>query len=110
LLISIETLNRSGIPYIVIHLPFYPEVNAGEEYMWPIMAEIGREIGRLTGQPMHRLLDYITLPISNPERMNSSHDNMHPSTWGMQMYVEAVTKIVLRGEVKSKRPPTGGKH
>jgi lysophospholipase L1-like esterase len=110
LLTSIETLNRSGIPYIVIHLPFYPEVSAGEEYMSPIMAEIGREISRLTGRPMHGLLDYITLPIGNPERMNSSKDNMHPSTWGMQMYAKAVTKIVVTGEVNSNRPPTAGKH
>jgi hypothetical protein len=94
----------------VIHLPFYPEVSAGEEYMSPIMAEIGREISRLTGRPMHELLDYITLPIGNPERMNSSKDNMHPSTWGMQMYAKAVTKIVVTGEVNSNRPPTAGKH
>jgi hypothetical protein len=28
--------------------------------------------------------------------MNHSPDNLHPSTWGMQMYADAVGKIVLK--------------
>jgi hypothetical protein len=108
LLKSIETLNRSGIPYILIHLPFYPEVSTGEEYMWPVMAEIGREISRLTGQRMHGLLDYIPLPVTNPERINRSRDNMHPSTWGMQMYAEAVSKIVLKGGLTTNGARSAG--
>ena len=67
----------------------------------PLMAQIGREISRLTGQPMHGLLDYIRLPVPNPERMNHSADNMHPSTWGMQMYADAVSKIILKSGIKS---------
>jgi lysophospholipase L1-like esterase len=93
---TIRALSDSGTPYILVHLPFYPEVKSGNEYSIPLAQQIEREISRLTGKPVHRLLDYIPLPVTNPERMNHSPDNLHPSTWGMQMYADAVGKIVLK--------------
>jgi len=48
---------------------------------------------------MHGLLDYIPGPVPNPERMNHSPENMHPSTWGMQMYANAVSEIVLKNGI-----------
>ena len=96
LIAAIKTLESAGIPYILVHLPFYPEVKSGEEYSVPAATEIAREIGRLSGRRVHGLLDYIPRPISNPERMNHSPENLHPSTWGMQMYADAVGKIVFK--------------
>jgi lysophospholipase L1-like esterase len=99
LIAAIATLNQTAIPYVLIHLPFYPEVKSGQEFSVPIMAQIARQIGRMTGRPMQGLLDYIPHPVPNPERMNHSPENMHPSTWGMQMYADAVSEIVLKNGI-----------
>jgi lysophospholipase L1-like esterase len=99
LIAAIATLNQTGIPYVLIHLPFYPEVKSGQEYWWPNLALIAQQIGRMTGRSMHSWLDYFPHPLPNPERMNHSPDNMHPSPWGMQMYANAVSEIVLKSGI-----------
>jgi hypothetical protein len=104
---AIKTLRDSGIPYILVHLPFYPEVKSGEEYSVPLAAQIAREIGRLTDRPVHGLLDYIPHPVLDPERMNHSPENLHPSTWGMQMYADAVAKVVLKNGPNLHAAQTG---
>jgi len=109
LLSSIETLNRSGVPYILIHLPSYREISTGEEYELPVMAKIAQETSRLTGQPVRGLLDYMPLPITNRERMTHSVEDLHPSALGMQMYAEAVANIVLGGGFKTEASRPVGK-
>ena len=99
LIAAIATLNQTAIPYILIHLPFYPEVKSGQEYWWPSLAQIAGQIGRMTGRPMYGWLDHFPHPVPNPERMNHSAENMHPSTWGMQMYANAVSEIVLKNGI-----------
>jgi hypothetical protein len=52
-------------------------------------------MARITGLPVHGLTEKIGL-IDRPERMNSSPDNMHPSTFGMDLYADAVSKVILK--------------
>jgi hypothetical protein len=103
LIAAIATLEQSGVPYLLVHLPFYPEVKTGEEYSSPMAARVAQEIGHLSKRPVHALLKHIQLPIPDPERMNHSAENMHPSTWGMQMYAAAVSAIILKSGIGDHR-------
>jgi hypothetical protein len=67
---AIETLKQTCIPYIVIHLPVAPELKSNKEYWDPAVEEIAQELSRLTGgKPVYGLLDYMPLPVENPERI-----------------------------------------
>ncbi|MFZ5867686.1 MAG: hypothetical protein ACOYXY_17510 [Thermodesulfobacteriota bacterium] len=95
-----ETL---GIPYILVHLPFYPEVVADKEYIMDKKEEgLLESLERLTGHKVYGLLDFVKRPVEKPERMNVNPDNYHPSRWGMQFYATAVADLLIsKGYVAS---------
>jgi hypothetical protein len=104
---DIKSISQTGIPYILVHLPYYPEVQSQKKYFTPpdertgrIAEQIALEIRRLTKHPIYEGLGYMPLPIDHPEKMNVSSENMHPSAWGMQLYANAVTRIVLESDAK----------
>ncbi|PWT86747.1 MAG: hypothetical protein C5B56_11935 [Proteobacteria bacterium] len=103
LMASVKALDQSGIPYIIVHLPYAAEVAAGSEYIFPSALDIVREVERLTRHPALGLLEHIGLPVSNPERMSFSAEDTHPSTWGMQLYADAVAKIVMENGFEGRR-------
>jgi hypothetical protein len=93
---SINAIKQTGIPYLVVHLPLLPEVKAEKEYSDPAVGEIVQEVGHLTGQPVYGLLDYMPLPMEHPERMTVTNTDLHPSKFGMLLYANAATNLVLK--------------
>jgi lysophospholipase L1-like esterase len=92
---DLADIRESGVPMLLVHLPYSMEVSAGTEFSDKQSKEIANGLTRMTGQPVHGLVSKIG-PIDRPERMNSSPDNMHPSTFGMDLYAEAVSKVILK--------------
>jgi hypothetical protein len=99
---DLADIRESGVPILLVHLPYSMEVSAGTEFSDKQSKEIANGLTRMTGQPVHGLVSKIG-PIDRPERMNSSPDNMHPSTFGMDLYAEAVSKVVLESGLFSQR-------
>jgi len=92
---DIKTIRKSGVPLLLVHLPYSFEVSSGVEFSNKKSEHIATELSRITGQPMYGLIDRIG-HIDQPGRMNSSLSNMHPSAFGINLYAEAVSNIILQ--------------
>ena len=80
------------MPLLLVHLPQSIKVAAGSEYSDQKSKSIVEVVSRITGHSVHGLIEKIG-SIDRPERMNST--DMHPSTFGMDLYADAVAKVVL---------------
>jgi hypothetical protein len=96
---SIKTLQQTGIPYLVVHLPVLPEVKAEKEYSDLAVEGITREVARLTGKPVYGLLDYMHLPVENADRMTVNDTDLHASRFGMILYSDAVINLISKTRV-----------
>ena len=92
---DIKTILESGTPLLLVHLPYSLEVSAGVEFVDKKSEQFAKEVSRIAGQPVHGLIDRIG-PIDRPDRMNNSSSDRHPSAFGMDLYAEAVSNIVLQ--------------
>jgi hypothetical protein len=96
---NVRWLKEKGVPYVVVHLPIYPEVQAGKEFiMYGQQQRLLESLTALTGHKVYRLLDYVAMPLERPERMNVAPENYHPSRWGMEFYARTVTELLLRND------------
>jgi hypothetical protein len=92
---AIRAIHASHIPTLLVHLPVSTEVAAGKEFSMVEAETRAESFHQLSGMPTYGLLKYIG-PIDRPERMNSSPVNMHPSEFGMELYANAVSEIILQ--------------
>lgn len=91
---------------LLFHMAFYPEVIAREEYILNFREErLLNSLLDITGMPVIETLANVTLPLENPERMNSSPDNFHPSLWGMEFYADVFIKGLVKQGLISPAPP-----
>ena len=95
---AINTIRISHVPILLVHLPVSAEVAAGKEFLIPEARSRAEELQRLIGQPVNGLLKYIG-PIEHPERMNSSPGSTHPSHFGMDLYANTVSEIILNEDL-----------
>jgi hypothetical protein len=97
---AVASVRESGVPTILYHMAFYPEVKAGEEY---IVTEregnLLKSLYDITDFPVVETLDHVDLPVESPERMNASPNNYHPSRWGMDFYTDALLHALLEERV-----------
>lgn len=94
---ALETVKGYGVNWRLVHLAFYPEVRAGREYeLFTQRAELLASLESLAGHQALGTLAHVDLPVENPERMNMTEENFHPSLWGMEFYGEAVAEMVIR--------------
>jgi hypothetical protein len=108
---NVRWMKANGIPYLLVHLPIYPEVQANKEFiMYRQQRRLLQSLTALTGQEIYRLLDYVEMPIEQPERMNVTPDNYHPSRWAMEFYAHAITELLLRnGSLTFKPKPAAAR-
>jgi hypothetical protein len=95
---AVSTVAGTGIPYLLIHLPYYPELASGHEF-GPDDQTARAERFDLETSTAHRvigLLQHLDLPVQRPERMNHSADNLHPSAWGMMLTASGVLRVLVR--------------
>lgn len=92
---SLDAVEKSGVPFIPVHLAFFPEIKDGVEYITNDKQErLLESLERELGQEVLKTTDYIDLPMDRPERMNASETNYHPSLWGMQFYARVVADML----------------
>jgi lysophospholipase L1-like esterase len=94
---DVERLGATGIPYVLFHLAYYPEVKAREEAIMRAQeTALWNSLEEVTGAQVLRTTDYVRLPVPAPERMNVSWDDLHPSRWGMEFYANAVADVLVQ--------------
>jgi len=94
---DLRLLAESHIPYVLVHLPYFPELKKGREYLLQAQqANLLQSLERLTGRRVMGLKDAMPLPGDGLERMNISENNFHPSLFGMQLYGAGVAEAVIR--------------
>ena len=93
---SLEVVKKSGVPALLFHHAFYPEVIAEQEFIVTYLEQsLLDSLLALTDYPLVTTLDNVNLPVDRPERMNASETNYHPSTWGMRFYSGALTRSLI---------------
>ena len=95
---KVQAVNETGVDWKLVHLAFYPEVRAQKEYdeASTQRAELLASLEVIAGHEALRTLEYVDLPVEQPERMNVTETNYHPSLWGMEFYGEAVAEMIIR--------------
>jgi len=94
---AMARIRNSGIPFVLVHLPIYPEVVGGmaprfqrqDEALWESLAEAA-------GQPIASVLDVWPQSLPAPERMKNSPTDYHPSLFGMKLYADGIAAILER--------------
>jgi GDSL-like lipase/acylhydrolase family protein len=94
---ALERLRATGIPWVLFHLAYYPEVKAGKEAILDAQqAALWNSLEEVTGRPILRTLDHVRWPVPAPERMYVSPEDLHPSRWGMEFYANAVADALVQ--------------
>jgi hypothetical protein len=98
---DLHKLDETGIPFVLVHLAYYPELKAEREYVSAIDfaqdQSLLESLGRLTGQPIYGTLDHIKFPIEDLESLSRDFPrNHHPSRRGAQFYAEIVAELLHR--------------
>ena len=103
---AISAVANTGIPYLLVHLPYYPELAAGKEFAWDDEASRNErsDLQTVTGHSVIGLLQHLDLPVRQPERMNQPPYNLHPSAWGMMLTATGVLRVLLRQGLVGNRP------
>jgi hypothetical protein len=99
---SLKAIEEPGIPYVLFHLAFYPEIKAAREFIMNYTeAALANSLRQLTSRDIHETTKYIRMPVENPDRMIKSETDYHPSRWGNELYADAVAEMLIRnGYVK----------
>ncbi|MCF8118511.1 MAG: SGNH/GDSL hydrolase family protein [Desulfarculaceae bacterium] len=111
---KVRILKQAKVPIALVHLPIYPEVKEGKEYVFglggsdKIEASLLKSLEDIMGIEVIQLTKYFNMPLKNAEKMNASPTNYHPSLWGMNLYAQAITKaLIARGYIPKKLMPQG---
>ena len=94
---AMARIRDSGVPFVLVHLPIYPEVTQG---MAPQLhrndAALWRSLEAAAGQKVHSLLSVWPADIGDPARINNSPTDYHPSPFGMTVIAGAIADILQR--------------
>lgn len=104
---SLARLKASRIPFILVHIPSYPEIKTGRE--WDAAGAVGgpetremalvKSLERHAEQPIESLLPRIRAPRKDAavlaEKADNPDPNWHPSRKGIEAFVPAIADIVM---------------
>ncbi len=92
---TVKAVEATGIPYILVHMPIYPEITQNREYLLDSHQQrLLDSLVRITGKKIDGLLDYVDKPVEKPERIIISPQNFHPSPYGMKFYADATVRLL----------------
>jgi len=101
---ALERLRDSGVPLILIHLPIAPELMEGQPMLLGFQEELWRSLEAATGQRSYRLAEHIVPPLDDPLAMSHQPTDHHPSPFGMQVYANAITRILAEEGILAEVP------
>lgn len=94
---AMARIRQSGVPFVLVHLPIYPEVSQG---MKPQLhrndAALWQSLEAAAGKPVQSLLSAWPEGIDDLARINNSPTDYHPSPFGMTVIAATVADILQR--------------
>ncbi|MEQ8346448.1 MAG: SGNH/GDSL hydrolase family protein [Sneathiellaceae bacterium] len=93
---ALQALRDTGVPLLLIHLPIAPELAEGEAMLLGNQEALWKSLEAATGQQVHRLADHIDPPLADPMAMSHKATDHHPSPFGMQVYANAIARIMAQ--------------
>jgi hypothetical protein len=95
---AVDTVEATNVPYLLLHVPYYPEVASGDEFLpGDRISQLARsDLEKVTRHRVIGLLENLETPVREPERMNYSSENLHPSSWGMKMIATGALRALIR--------------
>jgi hypothetical protein len=102
---SLNDLRATGIPFSFIHMPMYPELAAGQEWMFDRFgvqneqgARLVASLERLTGQKVHSILSALRASVPDPEtfpkKAREPRLDWHPAPSSVQPIGAALAQFI----------------
>lgn len=102
---KVAAIQKTKVPYVLVHLPIYPEIIKGKEMVpGPHDEALWKSLEKITRHTAYRLTNYLKMPLKDAEKMNASPTNFHPSPWGMDLYANAIAEALIRNGVVGEKP------
>jgi lysophospholipase L1-like esterase len=93
---NVASLNRSNIPYYLVHLPRYEELKAKRYILNDKQEALLQSLQELTGQEVISLMEYYdTSSTDNLENLFAFPYDAHPSLRGLEFYAEATSEALI---------------
>jgi len=97
LMTDLASVMKSGIPYMFVHLALGKSISEGREFD---LDNRGRKLldnlRNITGAEIYKTTDFVSLSREDALKMCSTPYDCHPSEFGMEIYGQAVAKMVLK--------------
>jgi hypothetical protein len=98
---DINGVMSSGVPFMFVHLALGKSISEGREFD---LDNRGRKLMAslrdIAGAEIYKTTDFVSLSREDALKMCFSDYNCHPSEFGMEIYAQAVSKMVLKNGVR----------
>jgi hypothetical protein len=101
LLADMAAIKASGIPYMLVHFALGRSISEGREFDLDYRSR--RLLGSLrdiAGVEIQRTSDFVSLSREDALKMCRAPFDCHPSEFGMEVYADAVSKMVLKSGLR----------
>jgi hypothetical protein len=105
---AVAKIRRSGIPVYLIHLPFYPDLAAGQFQVDSDLSKLLKSLKSTTGFPFVEIRPPLAMG-RHADIMILSPQNLHPSKHGLNFYATQVAEALLRESVIGNRLHPAGR-
>lgn len=92
---NIETLNRTNIPYVLIHLPRFRELEAGRYLLNAQQRALRSSLEAATGKEIISVLKDVADATEDRAALFLLPHDAHPSLAGILQYAEAISKALI---------------
>lgn len=100
---NVASLNQSNIPYYLVHLPRYEELEAKRYILNDKQEALLQSLQELTGQEIISLMEHYDMnSIDNLENLFAFPYDSHPSLQGLEFYAEATSEALTNRIVNNE--------
>ena len=93
---SLRAVEATGVPYILAHLAFYPELKESREYITTYQeATLLKSLAGVTGKPILETRKFVGPQPEDLQDLIQSPDNYHPSPRGLLFYADVVAHMLV---------------
>mgnify|MGYP002624461716 FL=1 len=101
---AINAVNRSGTPFLLVHLPTLLEMRAGGQFVHGMTGtpeererKLAASLEQVTGKKVIHLYDYYDSEVrADPLRLVYSEHDSHPSPTGVKAMAKALEQMLMR--------------
>lgn len=91
---QVAVLNANRVPYLLVHLPTYQDLQAGKYVLNSLEGELLQSLRELTGRDIISLMDYTARSGEQTERFYMLPHDGHPSRMGLELFADSVFNML----------------